>query len=209
MTRMIFGKAVAATLAVAGTLAMSGVAFAGAAGGEQATEGPAAAPVTSTTVETRTEKPFTPSIAVGPMIGYAHQSEEGGDFGWGVDALARVVKYGSLQLEYWSLGNAHNPGGSGNGGHFDGLYVGLMPVFPIGETGLEPYVQVGGAFCDEGNDVAAGAGLMYVLPIEWFAKNHMDLLLRLDYKYFNIEDQGERGQHLLTTGFMIAFHKSK
>src|SRR5690348_13830138 len=141
MTRMIFGKAVAATLAVAGTLAMTGVAFAGSPGEGPATEGPAAAPVaTTTTVETTTETPFTASIAIGPMLGYAHQSDNGGDFGWGVAALARLFKYGGIQLEYWSLGNAINPSGSGsntgNGGHFDGVYVGVMPMYPIADTGL-------------------------------------------------------------------------
>jgi len=189
---------------------MTNVAFAGAAGGEEVTEGPSAAPATTATVETKVENPFRASINCGPTIGYADQSHEGGDFGWGVGVLARLIKYGGIQLEYWSLGNAANTtGNSGDGGHFDGLYVGVMPMFPIGDTGLNIYGQVGAAFADEGNNVAGGGGLLYDLPIDVLHKNNVDLLLRLDYKYFNIEDQGDNGQHLLTFGFMVGFHKTK
>ena len=196
-------RAMTASVAIASVLAIAGVAYAGAAGREEAAEGPSAAPAAAA-VETKAEKPFKPSIACGPTIGYADQSAEGGDFGWGVGVLARVIKYGGLQLEYWSLGNASKPSG---GGHFDGLYVGVMPMFPIGDTGLNVFGQVGAAFSDEGNNVAGGGGLLYAVPIEFLDKNNVDLLLRLDYKYFNIEDQGDDGQHLLTFGFMVGFHK--
>jgi hypothetical protein len=183
------------------------------------TEAPAAAPVTETTVvEEKKVEPFEMSINVGPAAGYADQSDAGGDFGWAIHVLARLHKYGGLQLEYWSLGNATQDAG---GGHFDGLYVGLMPMFPIGDTGLNIFGQIGGAFSDPGNGVAGGGGLLYDVPFHWLNEHNVDLLLRLDYKYFDITDghDGDKddptnpphnfksGQHLIVLGFMFGFHK--
>ncbi len=213
--------AVTAGLVVASTFATTGIAFAGAPGEVEVHEGPAAAPVTTSTtvVEEKKEKVFKPSINVGPGVGYADQSDRGGDFGWSAYVLARLFKYGGIQLEYWSLGNATQAAG---GGHFDGLYIGIMPMFPIADTGLNIFGQFGAAFSDEGNDVAGGGGLLYDLPIDWLNTHNVDLLLRLDYKYFNITDghspgpndtsvedphDYKTGQHLLTFGFMMGFHK--
>jgi hypothetical protein len=195
--------AATASLVVAGAFATAGNAYAGPVGHEEVvTEQPVPAP--APVVEEKVEKPFRPSINCGAGVGYADQSDAGGDFGWNAWALARLHKYGGIQLEYWSLGNATQKAG---GGHFDGLYVGVMPMFPILDTGLNIFGQVGGAFSDEGNDVAGGGGLLYSLPISWLNKNNVDLLLRLDYKYFHITDDDKTGQHLISFGFMVGFHK--
>jgi hypothetical protein len=182
------------------SLAIATTASAGAPAVEEATEGPAAAPAVTTVEEKKVEK-FMPSINVGPAAGYAEQ--DGGDFGWEAQVLARLHPYAGIQLEYWSLGN-HRP----SGGHFDGLYVGVMPMFPVW-NGLNIFGQIGGAFSDYGNDVAGGGGLLYHLPISFLNENNVDLLLRLDYKYFAIgnEDDKDSGQHLIALGFMVGFHK--
>lgn len=45
--------------------------------------------------------------------------------------------------------------------------------------------------------------MMYELPLAILDKNNVDLNLRLDYKYLNVDD----GAHMLTLGFMLGFHK--
>jgi hypothetical protein len=73
---------------VTASLAFATTAFAGAAGTEEATEGPAAAPAATATVEEKKVEKFMPSINVGPAAGYADQ--DGGDFGWSAQVLARL-----------------------------------------------------------------------------------------------------------------------
>ena len=206
MTRIAgLRAAVAAGVLVAGTIATAGSAFAGAAGETEVTETPAAAPVAETTVEATVERKFFPSIAVGPAIGYADRSDNGGDFGWAIHVLARLHQYAGIQLEYFSLGNATQDAG---GGHFDGLYVGVMPMFPIGGYRLNLFGQIGAGFSEAGNGVTGGGGVFYDVPIAFLNENAVDLLLRLDYKYFHIEDD-TTGQHLIVGGFMLAFRKTK
>jgi hypothetical protein len=143
------------------------------------------------------EREFTATIYAGPSIGYADQDSS--QFGWEIQALARPIKWVGIQLEYWNLD--HNQGKAGD---FDGLYVGLMPILPLPQH-FDLFGQIGASFGDSGDDVAAGGGVMYEVPIEALNKNNVDLLLRLDYKYFNAAD----GEHLVTFGFMIGFNKSK
>jgi hypothetical protein len=140
-------------------------------------------------------EPFKPTIYVGPAFGYADQQIS--EFGWAMHIAMRVIEYGALQVEYFNLGTIpHDPG------ELDGLYVGIMPILPVGH-GVSLFGQVGAAFSDAGDDVAGGGGVLYELPIEFLETNHVDLVMRLDYKYLNIED----GDHLITLGFMFGLHK--
>ncbi|HEY2775192.1 MAG TPA: hypothetical protein VGK20_14185 [Candidatus Binatia bacterium] len=173
----------------------------------------ATAAETTTTETTTTEvKPFHPTIYAGSTIGWGEQESTGSganavgsrsNMGWGVQALARLIKYGGLQLEYWSVGEArHNPAQSDNSGHLDGLYLGVMPILPVG-AGFSLFGQVGPVFSGHGDNVAGGGGVLYAVPIDFLIRNNMDLELRADYKYINVDG----GDHLLTFGFMLGFHK--
>lgn len=140
-------------------------------------------------------KPFSPTIYGGASIGYADQ--EVSKFGWSVGVLARFHQYAGVQVEYLNLGGKDKASG-----FYDLVYFGVMPLLPIGH-GIDLFAQLGFAVGDPGDDVAVGGGMMYELPLEILAKNNVDLNLRLDYKYLNVDD----GAHLLTLGFMLGFHK--
>ena len=176
------------------TIALATVVLAAGAGLAAAAE--TTTTVETTTVETKPEAPFSPTIYVGPGFGYANAEDS--DFGWSVWATMRIVEYGAIQIEYFNVGDL-----PGNTGNFDGLYVGLMPIYPVTrDFGI--FGQIGGAFSEGGDDVAGGGGLLYMLPIEFLRTNKVDATVRLDYKYLNI---GEDGSHLLTLGIMLGFHK--
>lgn len=145
---------------------------------------------------TEADKPFSPTIYVGPAFGYA--DADGRDFGWAVHAVMRLIEYGALQIEYFNVGNLRSP----QSGNYDGLYVGLMPIIPVVDR-FAVFGQIGAAFSDAGDDVAGGGGLMYDLPIPFLDRNNVDATVRLDYKYLNLDD----GAHLLTLGLMLGFHK--
>jgi len=140
-------------------------------------------------------KPFSPTIYVGPTFGYAEQKES--EFAWGVHVMARPFRYGALQLEYFNLGPLRH-----SSGDFDGLYVGVMPILPVADR-WSLFGQLGAAFSDEGHDVAAGTGVLFDLPIEFLESHNVNLTMRADYKYLNID----HGEHLLTLGFMFGLHK--
>ncbi len=142
-------------------------------------------------------KPFMPTIYVGPAFGYADQSGGSSEFGWGMHVLARPLKYAGIQIEYFNLGGEPN-----SGGELDGVYFGIAPILPL-SCGVSLFGQVGAAFSDAGDDVAGGGGVLYDVPVEFLSTNKVDLTLRLDYKYFNLDD----GEHLLTLGVMLGFHK--
>ncbi len=151
----------------------------------------AAETTVTTTVETKTETKFMPTIYFGPGFGWGHTDDDD-SFAWSIWSAMRLSEYGAIQIEYFDAG--------GNG--IEGGYFGLMPILPVAH-GLTVFGQVGLAVADAGDDVAGGGGLMYVLPIEWFEKNHVDVTARLDYKYLNLDD----GVHMLTFGFMMGLHK--
>lgn len=143
------------------------------------------APATTTVAP---EKPFSPTIYVGPTFGYSRRDHS--EYAWGMQALMRIFRYGGIQLEYFDGGTS-------------GLYLGGMPILPIMDTGASVFAQLGSAFVDGDIGVAAGTGVMYDLPIEVLQKNKIELTFRLDYKYLDVQ----QGDHLLTAGFMLGFHK--
>lgn len=165
-----------------------------------ATTSMAAAEEAATTAEAPAEakpaEPFSPTIYVGPSFGYADQDSTS-NFGWSMQVLARPIQYLGLQIEYLNLGSDHN-----GVGHVDGVYFGVAPMFPVLDR-LDLFAQLGLVVGDPGEDVAAGAGLMYRVPFEFLETNNVDLGLRLDYKYLNWDD----GDHIVTFGFMLGFHK--
>lgn len=138
--------------------------------------------------EATVAKPFKPTIYFGPSFGYSKR--DGGDYAWQLNVLARLFKYGGMQLEYFDGGGP-------------GLYLGLAPILPIMETGASVYAQLGSAFVSDDIGVAVGTGLMYDLPIPFLEKNNVDMTFRVDYKYLDTD----QGDHLLTAGFMFGFHK--
>jgi len=141
---------------------------------------------------------FMATIYAGPSLGYAYQDDES-NFAWSVQILARPIENLGLQVEYINLGNDHHPGEKGN---YDGVYVGLAPMLPVADR-FDIFAQVGLAIGDQGDDVAAGAGALYRIPFEFLETNNVDLDLRLDYKYLNWAD----GDHMVTLGFLLGFHK--
>ena len=168
---------VARALVLATALVISTTTFAA------AEDAPAAAPAA---VEA---KPFEPEIYVGPAFGYS--KKDNANYGWQMQVLARFNRYAGIQLEYFDADAA------------SGLYLGAMPILPIKETGASVYAQIGSAFVEDDIGVAAGAGVMYDLPIPFLLKNKVDLTLRVDYKYLDVY----QGDHMLTAGFMLGFHK--
>ncbi len=154
-------------------------------------EGEAAPAAAATPAE-----PFSPTIYFGPQFGLADQS--GTDFGWSFDALMRPIEYLGIQIEYLNLGSQPNSSGEHDFGYF-----GLSPMYPVIPHTLDLFAQVGLVVGDAGDDVAAGAGALYTVPIEFLEQNNVDLALQLDYKYLNIDD----GNHLVTVGFLLGFHK--
>lgn len=129
-------------------------------------------------------EPFKPTIYFGPGFGI----ENHGDFGWALHVLARIHQYGGLQIEYFDAAD-------------DGLYVGLMPILPL-PYGLGLFGQIGGAF-SENSGVAGGGGVLYDVPWEFLHTNNVNLVVRADYKYIDIDS----GSHLFVLGMMIGFHK--
>lgn len=167
---------VARAVVLAAALVLSTTTFAAA---EEASA-PAAEPAVA--------KPFEPTIYFGPSFGYS--KKDNSNYAWQLNVMARLIKYGGIQLEYFDGGSP-------------GLYLGLAPILPIMETGVALYGQLGSAFIDQDIGVAAGTGVMYDLPIPFLEKNKVDLTFRLDYKYLDID----HGDHLVTAGFMFGFHK--
>lgn len=141
------------------------------------------------------EEAFSPTIYFGPSFGYADQRNS--DFGWAFHALARPIQYLGIQIEYNNLGSIPN-----DSGEHDFVYFGLAPMYPVLPR-LDLFAQVGLVVGDAGDDVAAGGGLMYRLPIDWLDQNNVDLEILTQYKYYNIDD----GEHLITLGFLLGFHK--
>src|SRR3954462_2587678 len=90
-----------------------------------ATLASAAETTATTTVETKTEVKFMPTIYVGPGFGYAN-TDQSDDFGWSIWALMRPYKYAALQIEYFNVGDLPKPAS----GNFDGGYFGIMPILP-------------------------------------------------------------------------------
>lgn len=146
--------------------------------------------------EAKPADPFMPTIYVGPSFGYADQDSTS-NFAWSMQVLARPIQYVGLQIEYLNLGSNHQ-----GVGHYDGVYFGVAPMFPVTDR-FDIFGQLGLAVGDQGDDVAAGAGAMYNLPIEFLETNNVDLEIRADYKYLNWAD----GDHMVTLGFMLGFHK--
>ena len=158
---------------------------------EAATAEPAETPV-----EAAPAKPFSPTIYFGPSAGFAQQ-DHASDFGWTIAVLARPIRYLGLQIEYLNLGSEPHVSGA-----YDGVYFGAAPMLPVSER-FDIFGQVGLAVGDQGDDVAAGAGVLYRVPFTFLETNNVDLAIRADYKYLNWAD----GNHLLTLGFMLGFHK--
>jgi hypothetical protein len=154
---------------------------------------------TETTTETvaEPEEKFLQTIYFGPSFGYADQID--GEFGWAFHALMRPIEYLGLQIEYVNLGSDAPPDTSGEN---DGVYFGVAPMFPVMPR-LDIFGQIGFAIGDAGDDVAAGAGIMYQLPIDWLDKINVDMNLMAQYKYFNWAD----GEHLVTFGILFGVHK--
>jgi hypothetical protein len=142
------------------------------------------------------EEKFMPTVYFGPTFGYANQVDS--EFGWAFHSMMRPLEYLAIQIEYVNFGSNPPPDTSGE---YDGAYFGLAPMYRIGRFDL--FGQVGLVVSDAGDDVAAGAGAMYRLPIDWLDKNNIDLELVANYKWFNLDD----GVHLLTFGFLFGFHK--
>lgn len=140
-------------------------------------------------------EPFKPTMYFGPTFGYADQDSS--KYGWTIKALARPIENLGIQIEYLNLGKAEN----GPGDH-DGAYFGVAPILPVG-SGVDLYAQLGFAVGDPGDDVAAGLGVMYSLPIEMLASTGVVVELMADYKYLNWDS----GDHLLTFGFLFGFFK--
>lgn len=170
---------VARALVLAAALVLSTTTFA-------AAEDAPAAPAAEAAPEA---KPFKPTIYVGPSFGYS--KKDNSDYAWQMQVLARFFRYGGIQIEYFDGGTS-------------GLYIGVMPILPIAETGASLYAQLGSAFANDDIGVAAGTGFMYDLPIAFLQKNNVEVTFRLDYKYL---DDIQHGDHLLTAGFMFGFHK--
>lgn len=141
------------------------------------------------------ESSFQPTMYGGASLGFAEQHDS--KFGWSVSVMARFFEHVGAQIEYMNYGSVN--AGSGN---YDGVYFGVAPILPVGH-GVDLYAQLGIGIGDPGDDVVAGGGFLYKLPIELFEKNGVDLCLRTDYKYWNVDE----GAHLLTFGFMFGFHK--
>ncbi|MFN2426219.1 MAG: hypothetical protein ABR587_07200 [Candidatus Binatia bacterium] len=175
-----------------------------AAGLALAITSPAAAQDSTTVVVTETEaapapepaEPFMATIYFGPGFGLAQQ-DSGSDFGWAFYVLARPIEYLGLQVEYLNLGDAPRVSGD-----HDGVYFGLAPMLPVHER-IDLFAQVGIVVGDPGDDVAAGAGMLYTVPIPFFERHNVDLDIRLDYKYLN----WDHGDHIVTLGFMFGLHK--
>lgn len=146
--------------------------------------------------EAKPADPFMATIYVGPSFGYADQDGTS-NFGWSMQVLARPIQYLGLQVEYLNLGSDHN-----GVGHADGAYFGLAPMYPVSDR-FDVFGQVGIAVGDPGDDVAAGAGVMYTVPFEFLETNNVDLAIRADYKYLNWND----GDHMVMLGFMFGLHK--
>lgn len=183
----------AVLLATGLVLATMSPAFAGSPGEAEADAAAEAAPAV---VEEEPAEPFSPTIYFGPQFGLADQ--DGTEFGWAFDALMRPLAYLAIQIEYLNLGSQPNSSGEHDFGYF-----GLSPMYPVIPHTLDLFAQVGLVVGDAGDDVAAGAGALYTLPIEFLDQNNVDLALQLDYKYLNIDD----GNHLVTFGFLLGFHK--
>jgi hypothetical protein len=142
---------------------------------------------------------FSPAIYFGPGIGVAAQDDT--EFGWAIHSLVRPFRYGGFQLEYFNMGPNK---GDNNNGDYDGLYIGLMPILPIGDE-LSLFGQVGGAFGNGDESVAGGAGALYDLPTTFFDKVFNNgVTLRADYKYLKLDSEDA---HLFTIGFMFGVHK--
>jgi len=144
-------------------------------------------------------KPFSPTIYFGPSIGVADQKDT--EFGWALHSLVRPFRYGGFQLEYFNMGSNK---GATNNGDYDGLYIGVMPILPIGDE-FSLFGQVGGAFGNGDESVAGGAGALYQLPTKFFDKVFNNgVTLRTDYKYLKLDGEDA---HLFTVGFMFGVHK--
>jgi hypothetical protein len=151
----------------------------------------------TTTVAAEPEKPFKATAYFGPSFGYADQQDS--EFAWAFHLLARPIEYLGVQIEYLNLGS--NPPPDTSGEH-DFVYFGVAPMYRV-LPALDIFGQIGLVVGDAGDDVAAGAGVMYTLPFEWMAKANVDLNLLAQYKYLNIAD----GEHMLTFGVMFGLHK--
>jgi hypothetical protein len=188
MTKRISVKR-AWVLASALLIASAGLAAAQDAGGKSSAK-PAAAEA----------KPFPPTIYLGPAIGVADQKDT--EFGWALHSLVRPFRYAGFQLEYFNMGS--NKGQKSDNGDYDGLYIGFMPILPIGED-LGLFGQIGGAFGNGDESVAGGAGALYHLPTKFFDKVfNSGVTLRTDYKYLKLDGEDA---HLFTVGFMFGVHK--
>jgi len=155
-----------------------------------AAEAPAEAPAE--------EKPFMATIYFGPSFGYADQDDS--EFGWAFHTLMRPIEYLAIQIEYLNLGSNAPP--KDTSGEHDGVYFGLAPMWPVIPR-VDIFGQVGMVISDAGDDVAAGAGVLYQLPIDWLDTINVDLNLMAQYKYLNLAD----GEHLVTFGFLFGVHK--
>ena len=131
---------------------------------------------------------FPPTIYMGPSFGYS--SEDSDHYAWSMQVIARFLRNAAVQMEYFNGGTS-------------GLYVGGMPILPLGDSGASLYGQLGGAFGGGDSGVAGGAGVLYTLPIEALKKGKVDLTFRVDYKYLDING----GDHMLTTGFLLGLAK--
>lgn len=147
------------------------------------------------TAEPAPEVVYAPTIYVGPAFGFAEQADS--EFGWAMHVLARWNEYIGVQIEYLNLGSIPN-----DSGEHDAVYFGLMPLLPVSPR-VDLFGQVGLAVSDAGDDVAAGGGVLYNIPVEFFESKKVRLALRGDYKYLNFAD----GEHLLTVGIMFGFYK--
>ncbi len=160
---------------------------------------------TVTTTETTTvatapepEEPFMATIYFGPSFGYADQQDS--EFGWAFHTLMRPIEYLAIQIEYLNLGSEAPP--KDTSGEHDGVYFGLAPMYPVIPR-LDIFGQVGLVVSDAGDDVAAGAGVMYQIPFDWLDKINVDINLLAQYKYLNLAD----GEHLVTFGVLFGVHK--
>ncbi|MFN2377017.1 MAG: hypothetical protein ABR538_10795 [Candidatus Binatia bacterium] len=141
------------------------------------------------------EVEYAPTIYFGPAIGYADQ--RGSEFGWSVQVLARWNEYIGVQIEYLNLGDDKT-----SSGDHDAVYFGLMPLLPVSPR-VDLFGQLGLVVGDAGDDVAAGGGVLYNIPIEFFESKTVRVALRGDYKYLNVDN----GEHMLMIGIMFGFYK--
>jgi hypothetical protein len=109
----------------------------------------------------------------------------------------RPLEYLAIQIEYLNLGSIPK-----SSGEHDFVYFGLAPMYRV-IPHLDLFAQVGLVVGDAGDDVAAGGGVMYDVPIKWLDEINVDLELMAQYKYLNIDE----GEHLVTFGFLFGIHK--